>query len=58
MWGPATAPGLPSQAVPPPQAAANPNSRFTEDAATLLDFPDWDGPGLLLPLPHVTRCTH
>ena len=47
MWGPATQ-GLANQVGSAPQTVANPNSRFSEDAATLLDFPDWDGPGLLL----------
>lgn len=48
MWGPAAAPGLANQLGSGPQTVANPNTRFSEDAATLLDFPDWDGPGLLL----------
>lgn len=51
MWGTAT-----SNEMAPAQAVANPNTHFPEDAATLLDFPDWDGPGTTLVL-HGATCT-
>lgn len=44
MWGTAA----PLETAPAAQPVANFNNRFPEDAATLLDFPDWDGPGRLL----------
>lgn len=45
MWGPSMAPGMGGQRGVPPQPSAVPDPRFSDDSATLLDFPDWDGPG-------------
>lgn len=47
MWGPATVPGLGnpgSMGLNQQQAAAPAAARLPDDFS-VLDFPDWDGPG-------------